>query len=244
MNSGLSSLYKIIKDENRQNIITLLNQKGSASYTELLEASETGSTGLLNYHIKVLGDLITKNENGQYLLSEKGKVALSVLLNFPAEADMVRKRRAQKIYWSLLAVGQVVFLASFVVLHFLGLVDSIQLIEAAMSFPFGVLMSYFGYKMMVNPPPLGSDRMKKRMRIAYPLGGAWLGFALAFFMVGLLLAMFARPLLRYFWTDEYFVFTVVVAPVLGGVWGYWVGKRNGFNKPKWMVWLDEKTGFA
>jgi len=27
------------------------------------------------------------------------------------------------------------------------------------------------------------------------------------------------------------------------VWGYWVGKRNGFNQPKWIVWLNEKTGF-
>ncbi|MCL5876835.1 MAG: hypothetical protein M1540_03380 [Candidatus Bathyarchaeota archaeon] len=105
-------------------------------------------------------------------------------------------------------------------------------------------MSYFGYKMMVNPPPLGSERMKKRMRIAYPLGGAWLGFAISFFGVALVLATFARPLLRYFFSAEYAVFIIFVAPALGAVWGYWVGKRNGFNKPKWAAWLDEKTGFA
>jgi hypothetical protein len=86
--------------------------------------------------------------------------------------------------------------------------------------------------------------MKRRMRVAYPLGGAWLGFVISFFGVALILATFARPLLRYFWSAEYAVVMIFVAPSLGAVWGYWMGKRNGFNKPKWMVWVDEKTGFA
>ncbi|MCL5876836.1 MAG: hypothetical protein M1540_03385 [Candidatus Bathyarchaeota archaeon] len=113
MNAGFS-LYKILKDANRQKIITILQERGSASYTELLEASETGSTGLMNCHLKALGDLIEKNDSGQYVLTDKGKVAYSVLYNFPAEADVAHKRKAQKIYWSLLAVGQIVILASFV----------------------------------------------------------------------------------------------------------------------------------
>ena len=113
MSSGLSSLYKILKDENRQKIIKTLNDKGSVSYTELLEGSEIGSTGLLNYHLKVLGcDLITKNETGKYLLTDKGKIAVSVLLNFPAEATLAQKKRSQKIFWSILAIGQVVILTS------------------------------------------------------------------------------------------------------------------------------------
>ncbi|MCW4023683.1 MAG: ArsR family transcriptional regulator [Candidatus Bathyarchaeota archaeon] len=243
MDSDLSSLYKILKDENRQTIIQILNTKGSASYTELLEASETGSTGLLNYHLKILGDLITKNRAGQYILTEKGKVASSVLHNF-AEANAVSKRKNQKFFWSLLAIGQSVLFASFIVLYLLGSIDYTRLIQASVNCAVGLPLSYFGYKMMINPPPLGSDRMKKRMRTAYPLGGAWLGFAFAFFVAGIVLATFARHLLSFFWTGEYFVFMLVVAPMLGAVWGYWVGKRNGFNKPKWMVWLDEKTGFA
>ena len=62
MSFGLASLYKILKDENRQQIIKLLHERGSVSYTELLEASDIGSTGLLNYHLKVLGELITKTK--------------------------------------------------------------------------------------------------------------------------------------------------------------------------------------
>jgi hypothetical protein len=243
MSTDLTNLYKALKDPNRQTIIGILEAKGATSYTELLEASETGSTGLLNYHLKVLGDLVEKNAEGQYVLSEKGKVASSVLHNFPPQAELARKRRAQKIYWSLLAVGQIVLLASFVVVYFLGLIDVIRLVQACIACAIFLPMSYFGYKSIVNPPPPGSDRMKKRMRVAYPLGGAWLGFAISFFVVGLVLATFARPLLRYFWTAEYLVFMVAGAPALGAAWGYWVGKRNGFNQPKWIAWLNEKTGF-
>lgn len=81
MSSGLTSLHKILKDDTRQKIILLLNEKGSLGYTELLDATESSSTGLLNYHLKVLGDLLTltKNEAGQYLLSEKGKLAFRLL---------------------------------------------------------------------------------------------------------------------------------------------------------------------
>jgi len=243
MSTDLTNLYKVLKDPNRQTIIGILEAKGATSYTELLEASETGSTGLLNYHLKVLGDLVEKNAEGQYVLSEKGKVASSVLHNFPPQAELARKRRAQKIYWSLLAVGQIVLLASFVVVYFLGLIDVIRLVQACIACAIFLPMSYFGYKSIVNPPSPGSDRMKKRMRVAYPLGGAWLGFAISFFVVGLVLATFARPLLRYFWTAEYLAFMVAGAPALGAAWGYWVGKRNGFNQPKWIAWLNEKTGF-
>jgi hypothetical protein len=243
MSTDLTNLYKALKDPNRQTIIGILEAKGATSYTELLEASETGSTGLLNYHLKVLGDLVEKNAEGQYVLSEKGKVAFSVLHNFPPQAELARKRRAQKIYWSLLAVGQIVLLASFVVVYFLGLIDVIRLVQACIACAIFLPMSYFGYKSIVNPPSPGSDRMKKRMRVAYPLGGAWLGFAISFFVVGLVLATFARPLLRYFWTAEYLAFMVAGAPALGAAWGYWVGKRNGFNQPKWIAWLNEKTGF-
>jgi hypothetical protein len=37
----------------------------------------------MNYHLKVLGDLLQKNEEGRYLLSEKGRLASRLLLEFP-----------------------------------------------------------------------------------------------------------------------------------------------------------------
>jgi hypothetical protein len=246
MSSGLSSLYKILKDENRQQIIKLLSEKSSQSYTELLEASETGSTGLLNYHLKVLGDLVEKDEAGRYLLTEKGKVASSVLLNFPTDA--AQKKRAQKIFWSILALGQIVTLVSFLILYYLEIIDSSRLLQVTISVSTGLSLSYFGYKMLLTTPSPDSDQMKKRMKIAYPLGGAWIAFAisfLAFFGGGLLFGIFAHPLLRLSWVQFVIVFLmVVIAPVIGAIWGNWVGKRNNYNQPRWIVWLNKKSGFA
>lgn len=64
MSSGIASLHKILKDKTRRKVILLLNEKGSLSYTDLMDELEIVSTGLLNYHLKVLCDLIAKNEEG------------------------------------------------------------------------------------------------------------------------------------------------------------------------------------
>ena len=65
MNSGLASLHKILKDETRSKAILLLNEKGAMSYTDLMDELGIVSTGLINYHLKVLGDLVQKNDAGQ-----------------------------------------------------------------------------------------------------------------------------------------------------------------------------------
>lgn len=83
MAQGIGSLYEILKDKTRRKIILTLNEKGTLSYTELLDATKAGSTGKLNYHLKILGDLVTKKSNGQYTLSEKGKLASKMLIEFP-----------------------------------------------------------------------------------------------------------------------------------------------------------------
>ena len=40
------------------------------------------NTGKFNYHLKVLGDLIFKNDNGNYSLSEKGQLAINFLQKY------------------------------------------------------------------------------------------------------------------------------------------------------------------
>lgn len=106
--SGLTSLHKILKDETRQKIITLLAAEGSLSYTELLEQLDV-LTGILNYHLKVLGDLLEKNASGHYLLSEKGQVAYRVLTEFPSGQPKVVDKRIYKA-WIILTVASVILL--------------------------------------------------------------------------------------------------------------------------------------
>jgi hypothetical protein len=48
-----------------------------------MSLAEVENTGKLNYHLKILGDLICKNGSGKYLLTEKGQLASQMLLKFP-----------------------------------------------------------------------------------------------------------------------------------------------------------------
>ena len=154
-----------------------------------------------------------------------------MLHNFPAEATLAQKKRSQKIFWSILAIGQVVILTSFLIYYFLGVIDTVMLTQVSISFVMGIFLAFFGYRMMVTTPPAGSDKMKQRMRIVYPLGGATIALIIAFFVAPLFLAVFFRHLLSYYLTDWNFILVITIPPALGAYWGYWVGKRNGFNKP-------------
>ena len=83
MNSGINSFHRILKGKTRRRIILLLREKESLSYTDLMKALGITNTGKMNYHLKVLGNLLSKGENGQYVLTEKGMLASQLLVEFP-----------------------------------------------------------------------------------------------------------------------------------------------------------------
>ena len=77
-----------------------MNEKGSISYTELMNDLGIVSTGTLNYHLKVLGELLEKDEAERYVLSEKGKLASRLLTEFPEQnGSTLNKRRRLKVVW-------------------------------------------------------------------------------------------------------------------------------------------------
>jgi len=68
--------------------LELLEQRERLSYVELQTLLGIAHTGKLNYHLKILGDLISKDEeSGLYCLSEKGRVAVALLLKFETLAE-------------------------------------------------------------------------------------------------------------------------------------------------------------
>ncbi len=73
MGSGLDSLHKILKDETRRKIVLLLNEKDALSHSDLMAKLGFLTTGLLNYHLKQLDNLLTKDADGKYTLTEKGQ---------------------------------------------------------------------------------------------------------------------------------------------------------------------------
>lgn len=99
MTSTIDSLYKILKDETRRKIILELSGKGSVGYTDLMDSLGIVSTGTLNYHLKVLGDLLEKDQEEKYKLSEKGKLASRLLTEFPEQNGSTINKTRLKVIW-------------------------------------------------------------------------------------------------------------------------------------------------
>lgn len=94
----------------------LLDQSGSLAYVELQNMLEIPHTGKLNYHLKILGDLISKEkQSGRYTLSEKGKVAMALLGKFQSESNSSATllKMKLKLGVSLVASGAMAALSLF-----------------------------------------------------------------------------------------------------------------------------------
>jgi DNA-binding HxlR family transcriptional regulator len=62
----------------RRDILRVINGKGSATYTQILDRTEL-TTGKLNYHLKQLTGVIEKTASDEYQLTPLGITAVSIL---------------------------------------------------------------------------------------------------------------------------------------------------------------------
>jgi hypothetical protein len=125
MGSGLDSLHKILKDETRRKIVLLLNEKGALSHTDLMEELGFLTTGLLNYHLKQLDGLLTKDADGKYILAEKGKLAIRLLTEFPEQnrKQMGMKPKWWRKFWIGIGAAAVLTTVTNLLAYFLGYVS-------------------------------------------------------------------------------------------------------------------------
>ena len=71
-------IYSILSHEFRRKILYLLEKEGYVPYTELMDKLGLDQTGQLNFHLKKLGSLISKDKKS-YFLTEDGKRILKIL---------------------------------------------------------------------------------------------------------------------------------------------------------------------
>ena len=86
-----SSLHRILSDPTRRNILGLLAEKNELSYTEIMSLLRITNTGRLNYHLKALSVLVSKDDEGRYSLTERGKLAANMVKTFPERVTVERK---------------------------------------------------------------------------------------------------------------------------------------------------------
>lgn len=219
MSQGIASLHKILKDETRQKIITLLNEKGNLSYSDLMEATDVLSTGLLNYHLKVLGDLLQKNENGLYLLSEKGQLAYKVLTEFPAN----QPKPVDKRIWAIFTIGSV----TIAILN--GYFLNIPVERTALVVTILLLTTGFAFYIRINPSTSGN-------RVFFIAVGAFcIGFVFWFIVTSIILFSGLRwEIIRTTGNiGDDFVATanLAICWIVGGFIGDWIGKRRNYIIP-------------
>jgi len=236
MSSGLASLHKILKDETRRKAILLLNEKGAMSYTDLMNELGIASTGMLNYHLKILGELLTKNEAGQYALTEKGKLASKLLTEFPETSPNGSQGKPK--WWRRFWIGTAFFIAVASIIafaaYFLGYTDLAGLYRELLTIAGAVGISY----MIAH---ITRDVLSKKTqlllgKIMYSLLGVFLGILVSFFGAAFLIVAsryLGGPDLGHIeGGGELSIFVTVLLMVLGGVWGYRFGKKRGFKRPE------------
>ena len=72
------NLFKVLSHPIRQRLIELIHKNIELPYTEILNTLKIDA-GQLNFHLKHVKGLYTKNDQGNYMLTEKGRIAYGLI---------------------------------------------------------------------------------------------------------------------------------------------------------------------
>ena len=152
MKNGVASLHNILKDETRRKMVLLLNEKGHLSYTDFMRELEISNTGRLNYHLKVLNDLILKREDGQYVLSEKGKLAWCLLLEFTEKNTQPSqiKPRWRRLFWTATSTLTVLITIANLILYGIGIVSLKLLFQSFLDTSAVIFVLYMIHRVIMD----------------------------------------------------------------------------------------------
>jgi DNA-binding transcriptional ArsR family regulator len=230
MTSDVVSLYKILSDDTNQKILRIIYENVSLSYTDLVEKTELYSEALFNYHLKVLGELLRKNEEDKYILTEKGQSTLKLLSESSEQNQKVWKKK-QKQNGVYVGLGYAVIIIFALIFYSQGYIERKILYRIILYTSFPVML-YISY--IFNVASLTSESVRKKRIVYAKLSFAFLGgiIGMAIAMIGLAVASVISVSKGgpNFWhiTDSYVAFNDVYfisSFAIGCIIGYYVGKK-------------------
>ncbi len=211
------------------------------SYTRLLEESEIYSTGLLNYHLKIIGDLLEKNNIGEYILTEKGKIASKLLEEYPKDNTGNRRITFEPKFLIVFAVFNTINLVAVTSLYLLGLINFGFFIATVIGFAGAITVTCIGYR--YGMPPAKIIEKNSNMLLYIIFGAAISGFFALFgtaFISVISTSMGGPNVLRLIGRSHFHVaFYCLSLTVIGASVAYLIGKQRSFSRPKWVIWLEE-----
>ena len=214
----------------------MLNDERGLTYTELMEALGFPATGSLNYHLKILGDLIVKNDSGQYLLSEKGRLAARLLDEFP-NGQPSGKPKWWRSFWIQTAIAIPIMVALALVTFLTGHSSTQGLYQGLVSIIYIIGFAYMIQHILRDV--LSTEKKILVAKSSYIGGGISLGIFLGYFGAGLALVGISRSLdvgfhpgnqlYSFFWSIPFQTFGLLLAPMIGAMIMYRFGKKRRFK---------------
>jgi predicted transcriptional regulator len=233
MSSGLESLHKVLKDEKRRKIVLLLSQRGNLSYTDLMRELGISSTGKINYHLKVLNDLIEKQGDGQYILTEKGKLAVKLLDEFgerksQAQADAPFTRG----YMIVVSLFTIAVLSLDFAFYLSGVIAFDDFVLYTATAVLAVVFLVAAEKARVKRSTWQPNRQMLGAAISIIAAGAFAGAVLLFFGGGFLIGGLAQIGLRnpFHTFTSWIITSFTIGSIFGGFAGYLIYKRSRYSK--------------
>jgi hypothetical protein len=227
----LPRLHGVLKDKTRAHILELIGQRGSLSYVELLNLLEIAHTGNLNYHLRILGDLLVKDEeSGRYSLSEKGRIAVELLGKFQTAASVDRRVKKAGLRGMYISAGMS-FPIIGILLYFL---NPTLWFADVMSITMGYAGLFVAYRMWVPYFETGVVPFSIRTR---RIAMMYI-FALVFLFINaglLVLAESAFPAISSYPPYVLVLVGVVPGATIGALIGEAVGRRRNFEPIMWPL---------
>ncbi len=236
MVAGLNSLHRILKDETRRKTIFLLNEKGSLSYTDLMNTLGIANTGKLNYHLKMLNDLLMKTEDGRYTLSEKGTLALRLLQEFEEKKSQSEIDASfPKAFYVVVGLFATFFLSLNFGLFIIGTIDFNQFLTYIVTTVIGVVFLLVAERARVKRAAWLPKRQMLGAKITFIAVGALAGAIICFFGVGLLLvginvAGVPVRLAGVMTFNAFIAISFSAGAIVGALLGYLFYKKSKYSK--------------